>query len=115
MIKGEIWWANLIDEPYGSEPGKRRPVLVIQSDSINRSNIKTVICALITSNTSLSTLQGNILIEKSISGLEKTSVINFSQIFTLDKTRFTDFVSMLPKNYIQKINESVRIVFDAEI
>jgi len=114
MIKGEIWWANLTDDPYGSEPGKRRPVLVIQSNSINRSNINTIICALITSNTNLSNLQGNILIEKSISGLEKTSVINFSQIFTLDKTRFTTLVSMLPKDYIQKINESIRIIFDTE-
>ena len=50
MIKGEIWWANLPADPYGSEPGKRRPVLIIQNDVINRSNIRTIICAVITSN-----------------------------------------------------------------
>jgi len=115
MIKGEIWWADLPENFYGSEPGKRRPVLVIQNDAINRSNIKTIICALITSNVNHSKVMGNILLEKSISGLEKTSVINFSQIFTVDKTRFTDFVSMLPKNYILKINESIRYIFNTEM
>ena len=115
MIKGEIWWADLPENFYGSEPGKRRPVLVIQNDAINRSNIKTIICALITSNVNHSKVMGNILLEKSISGLEKTSVVNFSQIFTVDKTRFTDFVSMLPKNYILKINESIRYIFNTEM
>ena len=113
MIKGEIWWANLPENFYGSEPGKRRPILVIQNDAINRSNIKTIVCALITSNISHSQVPGNILLEKSISGLEKTSVVNFSQIFTVDKTRFTDFVSMLPKKYIEMINESIRYIFNA--
>ena len=90
MIKGEIWWADLPENFYGSEPGKRRPVLVIQNDAINRSTIKTVICALITSNVNQAKVPGNIFLEKSNSGLEKQSVANFSQIFTIDKTRFTD-------------------------
>ena len=115
MIKGEIWWANLPVEPYGSEPGKRRPVLIIQNDLINRSNIKTIICAVITSNMNQIQVPGNILLEKSITGLDKTSVANFSQIITIDKTRFIEHVSMLPKNYITKINESIRYIFNAEI
>ena len=112
MIKGEIWWADLPDTFYGSEPSKRRPVLVIQNDIINRSNIRTVICALITSNVNHSKVPGNILLEKSISGLDKQSVVNFSQVFTINKTRFTVYVSMLPKNYIEKINESIKYIFD---
>jgi len=88
--------------------------LVIQNDIINRSSIKTIVCALITTNTNQSKVPGNILLEKSISRLEKTSVVNFSQIFTIDKTRFTDHVSMLPKSFIEKINESVRYIFDTE-
>jgi mRNA interferase MazF len=114
MIKGEIWWANLPQDPYGSEPGKRRPVLIIQNDVINRSNIRTIICTVITSNINLMQVPGNILLEKSITGLDKTSVANFSQIITVDKTRFTEQVSMLPKEYITKINESIRYVFNAE-
>ena len=115
MIKGEIWWANLPPDPYGSEPGKRRPVLIIQNDAINRSNIKTIICAVITSNINQAQVMGNILLEKSITGLAKTSVVNFSQILTVDKTRFIEQVSMLPKDYITRINESIRYIFNTEI
>ena len=115
MVKGEIWWANLPTDPYGSEPGKRRPVLIIQNDVINRSNIKTIICAVITSNMNQAQVPGNLLLEKSITGLAKTSVVNFSQILTVDKTRFIEQVSMLPKNYIAKINESIRYIFNTEL
>jgi len=115
MIKGEIWWANLTENPYGSEPGKCRPVLIIQNDAINRSNIQTVICAAITSNLNQANVLGNIKLEKAVSGLEKTSVVNFSQIVTVDKTRFKEQVSMLPKNYIEMINESIRYIFNTEI
>ena len=114
MIKGEIWWANLPDDPYGSEPGKRRPIVIIQNNSFNRSSIRTTICASITSNMKLAKFPANIELEKTISGLDKSSVINFSQIVTIDKTRLIEQVSMLPKNYIAKINESIRYIFDSE-
>jgi len=112
MIKGEIWWGNLPDDPYGSEPGKNRPVLIIQNDIFNRSEIRTTICAVITSNMKLAQMPGNITLEKGISGLDKTSVINFSQIVTIDKTRLIKQIAMLPKNYIEKINESIKYIFD---
>ena len=115
MIKGEVWWANLPSDPYGSEPGKRRPVLIIQNDIINRSNIRTIICAVITSNINQAQVPGNILLEKTITGLNKTSVANFSQVFTIDKTRFIKQVSMLPKNFIAKINESIKYIFNTEL
>ena len=111
MIKGEIWWAKL-PSPRGSEPGKNRPVLIIQSDTFNRSSIQTVICAIITSNVNLSHAPGNILLEKSDSKLNKTSVINFSQLITIDKSYFTEFVSMLPKPILSMINQSLKIIFD---
>ncbi|GHU53078.1 hypothetical protein FACS1894200_13640 [Spirochaetia bacterium] len=113
-IKGEVWWANLPADPYRSEPGKRRPILIIQNDAFNRSAIQTTICAVITSNMKLARLPANILLEKSVSGLERASVVNFSQIITVDKSRLTEQVSMLPKNYIAKINASIRYIFDAE-
>ena len=114
MIKGEIWWANLTENPYGSEPGKCRPVLIIQNNAINRSNIQTVICAAITSSLNQADVLGNIKLEKSISGLDKTSVVNFSQIITVDKTRFKEQVKMLPKNYLEMINESIKYIFNTE-
>ena len=111
MVRGEIWWANL-PPPKGSQPAKRRPVLVIQGDSFNQSKINTVICAVISSNTELASLPGNLLLEKSISGLEKTSAVNFSQLATIDKTDLTQQVSMLSKSMLQKINNCLKMVLD---
>ena len=111
MVRGEIWWANL-PLPKGSKPGKRRPVLIIQGDSFNRSEINTIICAVITSNIELASLPGNLLLEKSISGLDKTSAINFSQIMTLDKTDLTEQVAMLPKSMLDKVGNCLKMILD---
>ncbi len=111
MMRGEIWWAKL-PPPRGSEPGKTRPVVIIQADTFNKSAISTVICAVITSNTELSNAPANILIEKSDSGLEKTSVINFSQIFTIDKSYFTQLVTMLPKPVLSQVNRSIKMILE---
>ena len=113
MIKGEIWWACL-PNPRGSEPGKTRPVVIIQSDAINKSAIQTCICAIITSNVALMHAPGNILLETAESKLDKTSVINISQIITIDKSFLTSQVSMLSKSMITKIDNSIKIVFNIE-
>ena len=109
MVRGEIWWANL-PYPKGSKPAKRRPVLIIQDDNFNRSSINTVICAVITSNTELASLPGNLLLEKSASGLAKTSAVNFSQIATLDKTDLTKQAAMLSKSMLEKVNNCLKLV-----
>jgi mRNA interferase MazF len=111
MVRGEIWWANL-PRPRGSKPAKHRPVLIIQGDSFNRSSIDTVICAVITSNTELASLPGNLLLEKSVSGLEKTSAVNFSQLATVDKMDLTKQVSMLPKPILEKVNDCLKMVLE---
>jgi mRNA interferase MazF len=101
-----------LPRPKGSKPAKSRPVLIIQCDSYHRSNINTVICAIITSNTELAYHPGNLLIEKSISGLDKTSVINFSQIATLDKTDLTEQAAMLPKSMLEKVNSCLKLLLE---
>jgi mRNA interferase MazF len=111
MVRGEIWWANL-PPPRGSTPAKRRPVLIIQGDDFNRSKINTVICAMITSNTELASLPGNLLLEKSVSGLEKASAVNFSQIFTIDKPDLTEQAAMLPKFMLDKVNACLKLVLE---
>ena len=111
MVRGEIWWAEL-PYPSGSKPAKRRPVLVIQGDSFNRSRINTVICAIISSNTSLASLPGNLLLEKSISGLDKTSAVNFSQIATIDKIDLIEQIAMLPKSMLEKVNNCLKMVLE---
>ena len=111
MLKGEIWWADL-PAPIGSVPGKRRPVLVLQNDLINRSAINTVIVASITSNLDLAKASGNILLEKNDSNLDRSSVVNLSQIVTVDKSWLTEIVGMLRKEIIERVDRGISVVFD---
>ena len=111
MIKGQIWWANLPD-PRRSEPGFKRPVLIIQSDIFNKSNIRTIICAVITTNTKLAKAPGNLLLQKVDSHLPKESVINISQLITIDKSYLRRLVGTLNKRIMKKVDEGLKIVFD---
>ena len=95
MYRGEIWWANL-PEPVGSEPGYRRPVLVVQDDRFTQSCINTIVVVIITSNTQLAEAPGNVLLPREVSGLSRDSVANVSQIFTIDKMFLTERISSLP-------------------
>ncbi len=111
MKRGEIWWAQL-GEPGASEPGYRRPVLVVQSDPFNRSNISTVVVASLTSNTRLAAAPGNVLLKRGQSKLPKESVVNVSQLYTLDKSFLTDRVSILPATVLGAVDEGIRLVLD---
>ncbi len=82
--RGEVWWASM-REPAGSEPGGRRPVVVVSSDEFNRSRIRTVLVAAVTGNLGLSEAPGNVLVEALETGLPRDSVVNVSQLATLDK------------------------------
>ena len=107
--RGEIWWANL-PEPVGSSPGFRRPVLVVQSDSFNQSKIQTVVVTVITKNMELVKAPGNVSITARMSCLPVDSVVNVSQVITIDKSLLTEFVSTLPNKKIEKIEEGLRLV-----
>ena len=107
--RGEIWWASL-PEPIGSEPGYRRPILVVQSDDFNRSRIATVIAVVITSNTRLAQAPGNVFLPQRLTGLSKDSVANVSQIVTIDKDFLTEQISILPANLFEQIEKGLRLV-----
>jgi mRNA interferase MazF len=109
MRRGDIWWANL-PEPAGSGPGYRRPVLLIQADSFNRSRIKTVIVAVITKNITLAAAPGNVLLPASASGLSLDSVVNVSQLITVDKLLLTECVGSLPTQYMAQVDSGLRLV-----
>lgn len=109
MDRGEIWWANL-PTPKGSEPGYRRPVLIIQSDDFTRTRIKTVIVAVITSNLRLGQAPGNISLTARTGGLPRDSVVNVSQLMTLDKTFLTERVHTLPARVMTQVDAGVRLV-----
>lgn len=109
MIRGEIWWVDL-GIPFGSEPGFKLPVLIIQDDSFNQSNIGTVISIPITSNLSLSEAPGNVLISKKDSSLSKDSVVNVSQIVTLDRMRFVERAGKLKSSKLNEVEAGVKLV-----
>lgn len=109
MKRGEVWWAEL-PEPTGSEPGYRRPVLVLQSDEFNRSQINTVVAAAITSNIRLAGAPGNVLLSKGDVGLYRESVINVSQIVTLDRSFFAEAVGSIPAAKMREVDEGLRLV-----
>ncbi len=111
--RGEIWWADL-PEPKGSEPGYRRPVVVIQSNDFNRSRIATTVVVAVTSNLNLAQMPGNVLLPKKATGLTKDSVANVSQIFTVDKVFLTEKVSDLPKYLIEQIEDGLRLVMNLD-
>lgn len=109
MQRGEIWWANL-PPPQGSEPGYRRPVVILQHDEINRSRIATTVAVVLTSNLRLQAAPGNVLVHPRDSGLPKDSVANVSQVATIDKAALTDRVAMLSSAKLKQIENGVRLV-----
>jgi mRNA interferase MazF len=111
MERGEVWWARLPD-PSASEPGYRRPVVIIQSDSFNRSRIRTVIAVVLTSNLRLAEAPGNLLIPSSQSGLPRDSVANVSQVITVDRDFLTEKAGCLQSKALRSIEEGLRLVLD---
>lgn len=109
MYRGEIWWANL-PNPVGSEPGYRRPVLVIQDDVFTQSQINTIIVVIITSNIQLAEAPGNVFLPREVLGLSKDSVANVSQIFTIDKAFLTERIGSLPSYLQEEVDEGLRMV-----
>ena len=109
MKRGEVWWADLGEEPVGSAPCFRRPVVVIQSKPFNESRIATVIVAVITTNLALAEAPGNVRLSKSESVLTKPSVVNVSQVITVDKSILTEKVKSLPGAVMQRVDDGLRL------
>ncbi len=109
MRRGEIWWASL-GAPTGSGPGYRRPVLIIQSNAFNESAIRTTICAVITSNLRLADAPGNGRLSRKASGLPKESVVNVSQLVTLDKGLLTARIGRASPEVLRGVEAGLRLV-----
>lgn len=107
--RGEIWWSEL-PEPAASEPGYRRPVLVIQSDDFNQSRIRTVIAVTLTTNLRLEAAPGNLLLTTDETGLPKDSVVNVSQIVTLDKTFLAERAGRIDDRAMLAVEDGIRLV-----
>lgn len=109
--RGEVWWTDLPD-PAGSAPGYRRPVFILQSDSFNRSRISTVVVAVITKNTALGEAPGNVSLTRGQSGLPVDSVVNVSQIITIDKGMLMEFVARVSAKKLRQVEDGIRLVLE---
>ena len=109
MRRGDIHWVDL-GPVVSSAPAKRRPVLVIQENSFNDSRLATVIVAVITSNTQAAEHPGNVFLPTAASGLPKDSVVNVSQLLTINKTDLAEQASALPRYLLSEADAGLRLV-----
>lgn len=109
MQRGEIWWAEF-GRPRGSEPGYRRPALVVQADAFNRSRIGTIVVVPLTSNLQLAAAPGNVLCRRRDTGLSKQSVANVSQVSTIDRRRLTERLATVPAAVMAQVDDGLRLV-----
>lgn len=107
--RGEIHWADLGDLS-GSRPAKRRPVLVVQADPYNASRLATVLAVVITSNTALAAMPGNVFLPAAVTGLPRDSVVNITAVVTLNKTDLADRVGRLQSSLMHEVDGGLRRV-----
>ncbi len=107
--QGEIWWADL-DAPVGSTAGFRRPVLIVQCNSFNRSRIATTVCVPLTSNLKWADAPGNVRLQPRHTGLDRESVANVSLIVAIDKSVLTELVGRLPANLLAAVLAGIDVV-----
>lgn len=111
IARDEIWWAELPD-PIGSAPGHRRPVLVVQSDTFNRSRLATVTVLALAGNIRLVDAPGNVLIPARASGLPRDSVANVTQLLTINRELLTQRVGTLPAALVKQVNAGLRFALE---
>jgi mRNA interferase MazF len=109
--KGDIFWVNL-GPPKGSEPGYRHPHVVIQNDVFNASRINTVVVCALTSNLKRARAPGNVTLSKGEANLAKKSVVNISQVVTVNKSDLKDKIGSLPSKRIQEIIEGIKLLVE---
>ena len=109
IAQGEVWWADLGD-PAGSEPGFRRPVVVVQGDAFNASSLRTVVCVAVTSNLKWAEAPGNVLLAARTTGLPKPSVANVSQVVTLDRDALAERAGRLSASTLELVLAGIDVV-----
>lgn len=113
MIRGEIWWVDF-GAPFGSEPGLRRPSIIVQSDVFNQTSIHTTIVIPLTTNLRLANFPGNMKLSADDTGLPKDSVAVTPQITVIDKARLLECVSVLPDYIMRECAENIKLLLDLE-
>jgi mRNA interferase MazF len=109
IAQGEIWWADL-PPPTGSGPGLRRPVLIVQGDGLNFSQIATVVCVPLTSNLRWTGAPGNVLLRARLTRPPKDSVANVSQILTIDRSLLTERAGKAPRAMLEEVLAGIDVI-----
>lgn len=107
IARGEVWWTDLGD-PTGSGPGYRRPVVIVSADAYNQSRIQTVLAVTVTSNLRLGLGPGNVSLEAGDGGLDRASVVNVTQVITVDKVRLTERIGSLDPAAMELVDAGLR-------
>lgn len=108
IARGDVWWAY-VGAATGSRLGGRRPVVVVSADSFNSSRISTVLVALITSSANVAGAPGNVTLPAGAAGLSKDSVINVSQVTTVDKRQLHERTGWLPAELLDQVDAGLRL------
>jgi mRNA interferase MazF len=111
--QGEVYWLHF-GAAEGSAPSGQRPALVVQHDRFNRSTISTIVVAAITSNLRLAGMPGNVRLRRSEAGLPHASVVNISQVRTIDRTRLVDRVGMLGASRMREVLRGLILLFGTD-
>jgi mRNA interferase MazF len=109
--QGDIYWIELA-EPEGSEPGYKHPHVIVQNNLFNRSQIRTLLVCPLTTNLKRASAPGNVLLDKKESNLPKQSVVNVTQVFTVDKSQLDEYVGSLSSKRITEILNGIKLVLD---
>ena len=109
--RGGIYWADL-GAPAGSRPAKCRPVLVISAETYNKSRLATVVAVVLTSNTDVATMPGNVFLPAAVTGLPRDSVVNVTAVVTLNKTELSERAGLAPLALLGEIDRGLRHVLD---
>jgi len=108
VARGEIWWVDF-GGPGGSEPGMHRPAVVVSDDRFNRSRLAAVTVVAVTSNTRLAALPGNVALSRGVAGLDRPSVVNVTQVATVDRRRLTQRSGSLRAALMRGVDEGLRL------
>ena len=109
ISRGDVFWLDL-GEPDGSRPALRRPVVVIQADAYNASRLATTLVAVMTSNTALAAMPGNVVVPSGVVGLPKDSVINVTALVTVNKIELVERAGALPAALTHELTRGLSLV-----
>ncbi|MFW6090348.1 MAG: type II toxin-antitoxin system PemK/MazF family toxin [Actinomycetota bacterium] len=109
ISRGDLYWVDL-GEADRSRPAMRRPMLIVQSDSFNASRLATTLAVVVTSNTGLAAMPGNVFLPAAATGLPRDSVVNVTALVTVDKDDLDDLAGQVPDYLMHDIDQGLRLV-----